>query len=205
MGGSAGLIILLVMLIVVVGFVIITTITGKKASKKEKEQRYKAVRNEIKLFLAKTDNKRNIRVEFEKVYSRKGPEYKYRDVFDVIVELIEPKTQKSIERRAYEVEGITTKIDKKNYATKWVVNTILNLSETEQRIAIGQKEIKLTKEERKALKKSERIKEKELAKIEKEEIKKIRSEAKEKKKNPVIQKPTEQKEKFVPIRSKKGN
>lgn len=62
------------------------------------------------------------------------------------------KTQKSIERRAYEVEGITTKIDKKNYATKWVVNTILDLNETEQRIAIGQKEVKLTKEERKAIK-----------------------------------------------------
>ncbi|AAT75770.1 unknown transmembrane protein [Mesoplasma florum L1] len=205
MGNSAGLIILLVMLVVVVGFVIITTITGKKAAKKEKEQRYKAVRNEIKAFLAKSDNRKNIRVEFEKVYSRKGPEYKYRDVFDVVVELIEPKTQKSIERRAYEVEGITTKIDKKNYATKWVVNTILDLNETEQRIAIGQKEIKLTKEERKAIKKSDRIKEKELAQIEKAEIKKIRAEAKENKKNPVIQRTTENKEKFVPVRSREKN
>lgn len=202
MGGSAGLWILLIMIVVVVGFVIVTTITGKKAAKKEKAQRYKAVRDEIKSYMAVNEKRKNIRVEFTKVYSRRGPEYKYRDVFDVIVELIEPKTQKLIEKRAYEVEGITQKVDNKQYATSWIVNGILDLQETEKRVAIGQKEIKLSKEEQKAMKKADRIKEKELAQIEKIEIKKIRSEAKTTKKEQPIIRATEHKEKFVPTRSK---
>ncbi|PPE06240.1 hypothetical protein [Mesoplasma corruscae] len=203
MGGSAGLIVLLIMIIVVIAFVVITTITGRKAAKKEKAQRYKAVRDEIKTFIAKTENKKNIRVEFTKVFARKGPEYKYRDVFDVIIELIEPKTQKLIEKRAYEVEGITQKVDKKNYTTSWIVNNKLDLQATEQRVAIGQKEIKLSREEIKAMKTADRLKERELAKYEKDEIKKIREIQKHHKKDQPITKTTENKQKFVPVRARR--
>ncbi|PPE04471.1 hypothetical protein EELLY_v1c01460 [Entomoplasma ellychniae] len=203
MGGSAGLIVLLIMIIVVIAFVVITTITGRKAAKKEKAQRYKAVRDEIKTFIAKTENKKNIRVEFTKVFARKGPEYKYRDVFDVIIELIEPKTQKLIEKRAYEVEGITQKVDKKTYTTSWIVNNKLDLQATEQRVAIGQKEIKLSKDEIKAMKTADRLKERELAKYEKDEIKKIRETQKHHKKDQPIIKTTENKQKFVPVRARR--
>ncbi|ATZ18803.1 hypothetical protein ESOMN_v1c04210 [Williamsoniiplasma somnilux] len=198
-------IILIVVLLAVIVFVIVTTITGRKASKKEKAKRYQEVRDRIKQYLAKTENKKNLRVEFEKVYARKGAEYKYRDVFDVIVEIIEPKTNKIVEITAYEIEGITTKIDKKNYKTNWVVNTTLDLDETKKRIAIAEKEIKLTKEEKRTLKQEEKLREKEMREKERLEMKEAKIAAKQTKtnKNSEIERVTRKTgDKFVPTRRK---
>ncbi|WP_027063177.1 hypothetical protein [Mesoplasma seiffertii] len=197
---------LIVLLIVVIAFVIFTTVTGKKASKKEKAKRYQEVRNKIKEYIATHDNRKNLRIEFEKVFARKGAEYKYRDVFDVIVELVEPKTQKIIETRAYEIEGITTKVDKKNYRTEWVVNTLLELEDAKRRIAISEKDIKLTKEEKHALKKEEKRREREFAEKEKAELKAAKQASKTVDKNErlrEIEKINKQMtEKFVPTRRK---
>ncbi|PPE05214.1 hypothetical protein [Williamsoniiplasma lucivorax] len=202
-------IVLLVVLIGVIIFVIVTTITGRKASKKEKEKRYQEVREKIKGFIAKEEGRKNLRIEFQKVYARKGVEYKYRDVFDVVVEIIEPKTNKILEIKAYEVEGITTKIDKKNYKTDWMVNSVLELEETKKRIAISEKEIKLTKDEKQQLKKDEKLKEKELKEKEKIEYKKVKAEAKENKgKEPTGETSNDRMvrhlktQKFVPTRKK---
>lgn len=206
MGGSTMNIVLIVVLVAVVIFVIVTTITGRKASKKEKAKRYQEVREQIKGYIAKQEQRRNLRIEFEKVYARKGAEYKYRDVFDVVVELIEPKTNKVLEIRAYEIEGLTTKIDKKNYKTNWVVNGTLDLDETKRRIAIAEKEIKLTKDEKQALRKEERLREKEIKEKERLEFKEAKKEAKTKttKKNDPLSQRTSRvaTEKFVPTRKK---
>ncbi|QVJ96713.1 hypothetical protein I7634_02085 [Mycoplasma mycoides subsp. capri] len=167
-------ILMIVLLVFVVGFVIWSTITGKKANKKEKEKRYNQVREKIKEYILKNEHKKNLRIEFEKVYARKGAEYKYRDVFDVIVQLIEPKTQKVIEIRAYEVEGLTTKVNKSQYNTEWIVNSQIDLEETKRRIAIGEKTIKLTKAEKQKLKEVEKMQAKKLAQQEKEQLKKAK-------------------------------
>lgn len=204
MGNPSMTIVLLVVLVVVIVFVIITTITGRKASKKEKAKRYQEVRDQIKGYIAKVEKRRNLRIEFEKVYARKGAEYKYRDVFDVIVELIEPKTNKVMEVRAYEIEGLTTKIDKKNYKTDWVVNGSLELEETKRRIAIAEKEIKLTKTEKQQMRQEEKTREKELKIKEREELKEAKAKSKKEKNTEMtITRPSHNTgEKFIPTRKK---
>ncbi|AIZ55312.1 hypothetical protein TS59_0496 [Mycoplasma mycoides subsp. mycoides] len=196
---------MIVLLVFVVGFVIWSTITGKKANKKEKEKRYNQVRSKIKEYILKNEHKKNLRIEFEKVYARKGAEYKYRDVFDVIVQLIEPKTQKIIETRAYEVEGLTTKINKSQYNTEWIVNSQIDLEETKRRIAIGEKTIKLTKAEKQKLKEVEKMQAKKLAQQEKEQLKKAKEKQKSQKGSLDIyqeRKLNISNKKFVPSRAK---
>ncbi|ADR24566.1 conserved hypothetical protein [Mycoplasma leachii PG50] len=198
-------ILMIVLLVFVVGFVIWSTITGKKANKKEKEKRYNQVRSKIKEYILKNEHKKNLRIEFEKVYARKGAEYKYRDVFDVIVQLIEPKTQKIIEIRAYEVEGLTTKINKSQYNTEWIVNSQIDLEETKRRIAIGEKTIKLTKAEKQKLKEVEKMQAKKLAQQEKEQLKKAKEKQKSQKGSLDIyqeRKLNISNKKFVPSRAK---
>ncbi|ABC01770.1 membrane protein [Mycoplasma capricolum] len=198
-------ILMIVLLVFVIGFVIWSTITGKKANKKEKEKRYNQVRSKIKEYILKNEHKKNLRIEFEKVYARKGAEYKYRDVFDVIVQLIEPKTQKVIETRAYEVEGLTTKINKSQYNTEWIVNNQIDLEETKKRIAIGEKTIKLTKAEKQKLRQLEKMQAKKLAQEEKEQLKKAKEKQKTQKGSLDIyqeRKLNISNKKFVPSRSK---
>lgn len=206
MGGTTQFIILLVILAVAIAFVIYSSIRGKKASKREKKRRYQEVRNQIKSYIAEIEKKKNLRIEFEKVYARKGAEYKYRDVFDVIVELIEPKTNKITEIRAYEIEGITTKIDKKNFKTDWVVNGTLDLDETKHRIAIAEKEIKLSKEEKRQYKKEERARDKEFKAKERLETKTQKAAAKNKpaitREGNKIERINQNTHKFIPQRKK---
>ncbi|AOG60268.1 hypothetical protein SHELI_v1c03130 [Spiroplasma helicoides] len=159
-GATSGVIIGVIVLVIIV-FIVVSSITSKKAQKKEQAKRKKVVKEEIKMYLAAEKKLKNIKIEYEKVYARKGPEYKYRDVFDVIVQIFEPKTNDLIQTSAYEVEGITTRADKKTYTTAWQVNGELDLDETKKRIAIAEKKIKLSKDERKVLKIEEVTKAKE--------------------------------------------
>ncbi|WP_339022405.1 hypothetical protein [Spiroplasma endosymbiont of Crioceris asparagi] len=155
-------IIILGLVVVVAIFIIVTSITGRGAQKKEQEKRKKVVREEIKFWLNSNRNLKNVIVQYDTVYARKGAEYKYRDVFDVIVSIYEAKTNLFREKIALEIEGITTKQDKKTYTTKWIVNKQLDTEETEKRVAIAEKKIKLSKAERKALKIEEKARLKKL-------------------------------------------
>ncbi|AKU80035.1 hypothetical protein [Spiroplasma turonicum] len=146
-----------VVIVIVLIFIVVSSITSKKAQKVEQQKRKKIVREEIKSYLSKSNNLKNVKLEYEKVYARKGPEYKYRDVFDVVVNIFEAKTNKLMATRSFEVEGITTKEGKKNYTTTWQVNKELELEDTRKRIAIAEKKVKLTKEEKKVLKEEEKL------------------------------------------------
>ncbi|AGR42006.1 hypothetical protein [Spiroplasma diminutum] len=183
LSSSASTIVIGVVVLVVLVFVIVSSITSKKAQKVEQQKRKKVVREEIKSYLAKTQNIKNIKVEYEKVYARKGAEYKYRDVFDVVVQMYEPKTNKLISVNAYEVEGITTKSGKNNYVTAWQVNGEIDLENTKRRIAIAEKKVKLTKQEKVVLKKEEKSKAVEHKIQVKEEIKNLKAEKKNQSKN----------------------
>ncbi|QEH61692.1 hypothetical protein SCHIN_v1c04950 [Spiroplasma chinense] len=203
--GSTTYIVIGIVVLILLVFVVVSSITSKKAQKKEQAKRKKVVRDEIKLFLAKTQNQKNITIDYEKVYARKGAEYKYRDVFDVVVQIIEPKTAQVKEVKAYEVEGITTRVDKKNYTTAWQVNKELDLEETKKRIAVAEKKIKLSKEERRLMKVEESSREKELKIQQKEEIKEIKAkkvEAKKDKSNRIDEAVKMTAVKFVPRRNK---
>lgn len=200
-------IVLILVVVVIIVFIIVTTITGRKASKKERSKRKKEVREAIKQYIAKNDNQKNLRIDFEKVYARKGAEYKYRDVFDVVVDLVEPKTNQVKETRAYEIEGITHKVDKKNYSTEWKVNGLLELDATKRRIAIAEKEIKLTKKEKEILKREERSKERELKETRKKELAAAKETSKAtkaaNKKSALNDRPSKvEGEKFIPSRHK---
>lgn len=211
MGSQTQFIILLVVLAAAIGFVIYSSIRAKKTSKKEKHRRYKEVRTQIKNYIAEIENKKNLRIEFEKVYARKGAEYKYRDVFDVIVELIEPKTNKIVAIRAYEIEGLTSKLDKKNFKTEWVVNGDLDLEETKRRIAIAEKEIKLSRDEKRKMHQEERSRDKEFKQKERAQIKLEKKTAKEvgkvshEDKNQIERINQNSLRKFVPHRKKDNN
>ncbi|KNG79598.1 hypothetical protein [Mycoplasma sp. HU2014] len=204
---SGNTIMMVGLFVFIIGFVIWSTLTSRKANKKEKEKRYQQVRDKIKQYIAINESRKNLRIEFEKVYSRRGAEYKYRDVFDVIVHLVSPKTQEIIEVRAYEVEGLTTKINKNDYKTDWIVNARLDLEETKRRIAIGEKEIKLTKEEKKQLRLAEKASAKQLQQEEKIRLKEAKQKSKEQKKNLDInheRRIHRSKHKFVPTRVKEN-
>jgi len=202
MGGTTTWIMLAV-IIAIIGFVIVSAIVSRKANKKEKEQRKTEVRNSIKQYLLNEEKLKNVRIDFQRVYARKGAEYKYRDIFDVLVLIIEPKTNKVIEERVFEIEGIHTKIDKKKFSTKWQVNGTLDLEATKRKIAIAQKEIKLTSAEKKVLKKEERDKEKELRQKEKDELNAAKKQSKiDKKVAPVESTINHNQPKFVPTRKK---
>ncbi|WP_339021543.1 hypothetical protein [Spiroplasma endosymbiont of Atherix ibis] len=183
LSSSISTIVIGVVVLVVLVFVIVSSITSKKAQKVEQQKRKKVVKEEIKNYLAKSQNIKNIKVEYEKVYARKGPEYKYRDVFDVVVQMYEPKTNKLISTNAYEVEGITTKSGKNNYVTAWQVNGEIDLENTKRRIAIAEKKVKLTKQEKVVLKKEEKEKAIEHKIQIKEEMKNIKEEKKNQKEN----------------------
>ncbi|AXK51081.1 hypothetical protein [Spiroplasma alleghenense] len=198
-------IIVIILLVVVIIFLIVTTITGKKAKKNEIKQRKKVVRDEIKNYIFQEEKRKNLRINFEQVFARKGPDYKYRDVFDVIVDIVEPKTNQVTEVKAYEIEGFPVRIDKKNTRIEWTVNREIDIEETRRRIAIAEKQIKLSKEEKKALKQEEVSMMKEKREKERLEYKEIKQKQKEEKKvvTPVVDdKLKKSTVKFVPKRNK---
>ncbi|AHI53706.1 hypothetical protein SSABA_v1c02940 [Spiroplasma sabaudiense Ar-1343] len=193
------------LLVVVIIFLIVTTITGKKAKKKEINQRKKIVRDEIKNYIFREEKRKNLRVNFEQVFARKGPDYKYRDVFDVIVDIIEPKTNQITEVKAYEIEGFPVRIDKKNTRIEWTVNKEIDIEETRRRIAIAEKQVKLSKEEKKAIKVEEVSLLKERREQERLEYKELKQ--KQKKEKSIVSNSTDEAlkkttVKFVPKRSK---
>lgn len=138
---------------------IFTTISAKKKKKEEKKQRQKEVKNVIKIFMRDELKLQHKTVEFEQVVSRNSKEYRYRDVFDVIVKLYDSKKNDLFATKAFEVEGFTKQLSKKQFETIWKVNCELNLEETLKRIELSKKrsaKIKIkrkTAEEKAALKK----------------------------------------------------
>ncbi|WP_425377756.1 hypothetical protein [Spiroplasma endosymbiont of Polydrusus pterygomalis] len=153
LGGSMTMNVILVLIVfAVIIFAVVSSIMGQKAQRIEREKRKKQVKDKIKRYIKDTDNCKNLRLEYKKVIARKGKEFKYRDIFDVIVDIYEAKTNTFLEQKAFEIEGISNKISKKQYETTWIVNQEINLEETKHRIEISEKKVKLTKEEKKAAK-----------------------------------------------------
>ncbi len=153
MGGSTMNIVLIVIVVGVIVFAIVSAVVSRKNKRLERQKRKKEVKYKIKAFLKTHDNLRNVRLEYEKVAARKGKEYKYRDIFDVIVDIYDSKTNKLISTRAFEIEGMSKKITKKNFETTWVVNVELDLADTRRQIGIVEGTVKLSNEEKIAQKK----------------------------------------------------
>lgn len=140
---------MLALIAVVLIIFIFTTISSKKKKKEEKKHRQKEVKNVIKTFMRDELKLQHKTVEFEQVVSRSSKEYRYRDVFDVVVKLYDSKKNNLFATKAFEVEGFTKQLSKKQFETIWKVNCELDLAETMKRIEFAKKHGKKIKIKRK--------------------------------------------------------
>lgn len=172
---------LLLMGVVLIIF-IISSVGSRKRKKEEKQKRQKEVKEALKNYMRDELNLRHKTVEFDQVLSRSSKDYRYRDVFDVIIKLYDSKKNDLYATKAFEVEGFAKQISKKEFETIWKVNCELDLDETLSRISLEKKrktakikkkspEVKkLIAEEKAALKESIQ-EEKKLAKERKNKVK----------------------------------
>jgi hypothetical protein len=109
--------VMLGLIIIIVVVMIVSSIRKRKQDKIEKEKRQKEVRDKIKQYLKINDNIAHKRIEYDKVIARAGKDYKYRDVFDVVIKLYDSKSNALYATKAFEVEGLTKQLSKKEYET----------------------------------------------------------------------------------------
>lgn len=190
-------IVLGVVVLGIVIFVAVTSFLNRNNRKKERDKRTKEVKEKIKEFIREKESKKNIYIEFEKIISRKGKETKNRDVFEVIINIFDARTRKHLEDRAYEIEGISIPIDRKNFRHDWVINARLDLEHTRKRLKILEGEIELSKEEKKILRQQNKE-----AKIKKKEQEKETAKLKSLKNEDEESLLVDIDEKFIPKRKK---
>lgn len=171
---------LLLMGVVLVIF-IVSSIGSKKRKREEKQKRQKEVKEVLKNYMRDELNLRHKTVEFDQVIARSSKDYRYRDVFDVVVKLYDSKKNDLYATKAFEVEGFAKQISKKEFETIWKVNCELDLEETLKRVTLEKRKTKKIKkktaedkaliaQEKEALKASIQ-EEKELAKARKNKAK----------------------------------
>lgn len=135
---------LLLMAVVLVIF-IVSSIGSRKRKKQEKQKRQKEVKEVIKNYMRDELSLRHKTVEFDQVVARSSKDYRYRDVFDVVVKLYDSKKNDLYDTKAFEVEGFAKQISKKEFETIWKVNTELNLEETLNRLTLEKRKNKKIK------------------------------------------------------------
>lgn len=137
---------LLLMAVVLVIF-IVSSIGSRKRKREEKQKRQKEVKDIIKTYMRDELDLRHKTIEFDQVIARSSKEYRYRDVFDVVVKLYDSKKNDLYATKAFEVEGFAKQISKKQFETIWKVNGELDLETTLKRInlAKNRKTIKIKK------------------------------------------------------------
>ncbi|MGL5268280.1 MAG: hypothetical protein ACRC8P_00700 [Spiroplasma sp.] len=124
---------LLLMAVVLVIF-IVSSVGSRKRKREEKQKRQKEVKGALKNYMRDELNLRHKTVEFDQVVARNSKDYRYRDVFDVIVKLYDSKKNDLYATKAFEIEGFAKQISKKEFETIWKVNGELDLDETLKRI-----------------------------------------------------------------------
>ena len=105
-------------MVLIIGFIVYSGFKKQKKEKKERKKREKEVKDLIKNFLKKNNNLHNVVVEYLDVKPRIGKHYKSRDVYDVFVKIINPKTNLVITKKAYEIEGSASFEDNNETASK---------------------------------------------------------------------------------------
>ncbi|MBE4704378.1 hypothetical protein [Spiroplasma platyhelix] len=171
---------LLLMAVVLIIF-IVSSVGSKKRKRQEKQKRQKEVKEVIKNYMRDELNLRHKTVEFDQVIARSSKDYRYRDVFDVVVKLYDSKKNDLYATKAFEVEGFAKQISKKEFETIWKVNSELDFDETLKRITLEKRKSKKIKKktvddkkliaEEKAALKASIQEEKQLAKERKSKVK----------------------------------
>lgn len=130
---------MLLLMVVILAIFIVSSIGSRKRKREEKQKRQKEVKEALKYFMRDNLNLRHKTVEFDQVVSRSSKDYRYRDVFDVIIKLYDSKRNDLYATKAFEIEGFTKQISKKHFETIWKVNGELDLNETLKRINLQKK------------------------------------------------------------------
>lgn len=176
---------MLILMAVVLVIFIISSVGSRKRKREEKQKRQKEVKEALKSYMRDELNLRHKTVEFDQVLARSSKDYRYRDVFDVIIKLYDSKKNDLFATKAFEIEGFAKQISKKEFETIWKVNCELNLDETLKRIELDKKNKnkikkmqKKTPEEKKAI-----VDEKAALKASIQEEKKLAKERKTRAKN----------------------
>jgi len=107
---------LLLMAVVLIIF-IVSSIGSRKRKREEKQKRQKEVKDIIKSYMRDELDLRHKTIEFDQVIARSNKEYRYRDVFDVVVKLYDSKKNDLYATKAFEVEGFAKQISKKQFET----------------------------------------------------------------------------------------
>lgn len=116
-----------VVLIVIIAFIVYAGLKKRKTEKKERKKREKEVKHLIKLHLKRNSDLSNVVVNYLDVRPRVGKIYKNRDVYDVFVEIKNPKNNQLIVKKAYEIEGFAKhknphKKKDKEIVVDWSIN-----------------------------------------------------------------------------------
>lgn len=174
---------MLLLMVVVLVIFIISSVGSKKRKREEKQKRQKEVKDALKTYMRDELNLRHKTVEFEQVVARSSKDYRYRDVFDVIIKLYDSKKNDLYATKAFEIEGFAKQISKKEFETIWKVNGELDLDEVLKRINLEKRrkskikknnpEVKKMIAEEKAALKASIQEEKDLAKEKKQKLKSL--------------------------------
>lgn len=113
-----------VILIGIIGFIVYSGLKKRKSDKIEKQKRENEVRNLIKERLKTKNNLSNVIVQYLDVRARQGALYKDRDVYDVFLDIKNPRSNKTITKKAYEIEGFAKpkKDDENEYVVNWKIH-----------------------------------------------------------------------------------
>ncbi len=125
-GGSNTNLILIIGLIAFGCFMIWNSWKKKKNAANTRKERQKSVKETIKLFLKNEYAEKNKQIEFEKVITKTGKEYRSKDVFTVSVEIKDPKEKDPIIKRVFELEGTLKQIDKNKNEVFWKISQELD-------------------------------------------------------------------------------
>lgn len=124
---------------VVLVIFIVSSLGSRKRKRAEKESRQREVKEVIKKYMRDEMKLQHKTIEFDQVISRSSKDYRYRDVFDVIIKLYDSKKNDLYATKVFEVEGFTKQISKKDFETIWKVNGELNLKETLAKLELEKK------------------------------------------------------------------
>lgn len=103
----------LVFIVIIV--MVVKTITGRKHKTDENKQRRREVAKKIKEYVKVQYNYTNVSIGFKKIVQRTGAAYRNREIYDVIVSLLNLKTNKLVCLKAFEVEAVKKQVAPKMF------------------------------------------------------------------------------------------
>lgn len=94
---------------------VVKSITGRKHKTDENKKRRREVAKKIKEYVKVQYNYTNVSIGFKKIVQRTGAAYRNREIYDVIVSLLNLKINKLVCLKAFEVEAVKKQVAPKMF------------------------------------------------------------------------------------------